>query len=114
MRKNAFTLFSTLVLIFIFSILIVNIFEIKSMSSVNIQKQYYYIQAKNHLAFLEEYTFSLKDLKTINKIEIQDNYFHIFADIKKEDKNYEADLYIKSKLHNISIHKKLSFNKTIE
>ncbi len=107
MRKKSFTLFSTLVLILIFSILIINIFETKSMSSSNIQKQYTYIQAKNHLKFLEEYIYSLKDFKTIDKIEIEDNHFGIFADIIKEVKNYEVDLYVKSKLHNISIHKKL-------
>ncbi|WP_072681395.1 hypothetical protein [Arcobacter sp. LA11] len=107
MKKKAFTLFSTLILIFIFSILIVSIFETKSMNSINIQKQYSYIQAKNHLAFLEEYITKQKDLKTIKKIEIQDNHFNILADITKKDKNYEANLYIKSKLHNISVHKKI-------
>lgn len=81
------------------------------MSSNNIQKQYNYIQAKNHLYFLEEYISSLKSLSTLEKIEIEDNYFTILADITKKNKYYEADLYIKSKLHNISIHKKLFINK---
>lgn len=114
MKKDSFTLFSTLILIFIFSILVVNIFETKSMSSTNIQKQYNYIQAKNHLYFLEEYISSLKNFDTIEKIEIEDSFFNIFADITKKSKNHQANLYVKSKLHNISIHKVISIKNLIK
>jgi len=105
--KKSFTLFSTLVLIFVFSILIVNIFETKALTSSNIQKQYLYIQGKNHLNFLEEYINKLKSLRNLDKIKIDDKNFDIFAEIIKKNKNYEVDLYIKSKLHNISLHKKV-------
>ena len=114
MRKKSFTLFLTLILIFIFSILIVNIFETKSISLNNIQKQYSYIQAKNHLEFLEEYIRNLKDFNTIGKIEIEDKNFIIFADIIKQSKKHKVDLYIKSKLYNISIHKKLFIDISIK
>ena len=107
MRKKSFTLFSTLVLIFVFSILIVNIFETKALTSSNIQKKYLHIQAKNHQSFLEEYINKLKSLRNLDKIKIDDKNFDIFAEIIKKNKNYEVDLYIKSKLHNISLHKKV-------
>lgn len=114
MKKKSFTLFSTLILIFIFSILVINIFETKSMSSNNIQKQYTYIQAKNHLYFLEEYISSLKNFDTVEKLEVEDSFFNIFAYITKKNKDYQANLYIKSKLYNISIHKLISIKNVIE
>jgi competence protein ComGC len=105
--NKAFTLFSTLILIFIFSILLINIYEVKSINSTNIIKQYSYIQAKNHLTFLNEYLLSLKDYKLLEKIEIKDNKFNIYSILKKIDTSYEAHLYVKSKIYNISVHKKL-------
>jgi hypothetical protein len=105
--KKAFTLFSTLILIFMFSILAITIFETKSISYVNIQNQHQYIQAKNHIRFLEEYIKSLNDFEVLDKIEIIERDFNIYANIKKKDSYYEAFLYVKSKLHNISLHKKL-------
>ncbi|MCP4970399.1 MAG: hypothetical protein GY932_07390 [Arcobacter sp.] len=105
---KSFTLFYTIVLVFLFSILSIYIFQIKSLNYENIKNQHQYIQAKNHMRFLEEYTISLKNLNQIYKIEIKDNDFFIFGNINKKPKsNYEANLYIKSKLHNISLHKKL-------
>lgn len=44
--KKAFTLFSVLILVFIFSILAVRIYETKSINSINIINKYKYIQAK--------------------------------------------------------------------
>lgn len=105
--KKSFTLFSTIILIFMFSILAISIFETKSISYVNIKNQHQYIQAKNHITFLEEYIESLKDFEALNKIEIVDTDFYIYTNIKKKSNYYEANLYVKSKLHNISLHKKL-------
>lgn len=105
--KKSFTLFSTIILLFIFSVLIINIFETKSLNSKNIQNQYLYIQAKNHLNFLEEYINSLKNFSSLEKIQIEDTHFNIIAKIRKKEKNYEVNLYINSNSHNISLHKKV-------
>lgn len=107
MMKKAFTLFSTLVLVFIFSVIIVNIFEVKSLSSVNIQKQYKYIQAKNHLVFLEEYVKSLADLEKLNKIQIKDEKYIIFALIKKVNTKYEIELIVEALDFNIRVYKRI-------
>ena len=94
MKQKAFTLFSTLILIFIFSILIIKIFEVKSISSVNIINQYRYIQAKNHLCFLEEYINSLENLNSLEKIKIENTDFNIFALIKKKKDKFEIELIV--------------------
>lgn len=112
MKQKGFTLFSTLILIFVFSILIIKIFEIKSISSTNIINQYKYIQAKNHLIFLEEYINSLLDLESsnldsIDKIKIEDQNFNIIALIKKEDKTNIIELIVEDLNFNIRVYKKI-------
>ena len=101
--KKSFTLFSTLILIFIFSILVIKIFETKSISSQNIVNQYKYIQAKNHLNFLEEYINSLNDFKAIDQIKIDNKDFDIYALIKKVENKYNIELVVKAVNHNIRI-----------
>ena len=108
MRKNSFTLFSTLVLIFIFSILALKIFELKAISSVNIVNQYNYIQAKNHLKFLEEYVNFLDDLESFDKIQIKNEKFEINALINKiENKKYDIELIVKNVNSNIRVYKRI-------
>lgn len=108
MKKNSFTLLSTLILVFIFSILIIKIFEVKSISSINIVNQYKYIQAKNHLDFLENYIYSLDDLDSIDKIKIINKEFDILAFIKKDQDNYQIELIVKDIKYNIRVHKKIT------
>ena len=105
--KKSFTLFSTLILIFIFSLLAIKIYEVKSLSSINIRNQYKYIQAKNHLIFLEEYIHSIDDLKTLDKIQIENLKFDIFALIKKIDVKYEIELIVKAIDSDIRLHKSI-------
>ncbi len=105
--NKAFTLFSTLILIFIFSILLINIYETKSINSTNIIKQYNYIQAKNHLNFLKEYLLALKDYNLLEKVEIKDKKFNIYANIKKVDNFYKVHLYVKSKFYDVSVYTKI-------
>ena len=110
--KKSFTLFSLLVLILLFSILTIRIFENKSISSVNIINQYKYIQAKNHLKFLEEYIQNLSTLNNIDKIEIEDNNFIIQAFIKKVSiQKFEVELIVESLNANIKVHKILELIK---
>lgn len=109
--KKSFTLFSTLILIFIFSILVIKIFEIKSISSLNITNQYNYIQAKNHLIFLEEYVTSIDDLTTVDKIQIKNENYEIFALVKKISSKYQLELFVKTINSNINLYKKLEIIK---
>lgn len=110
MKKKSFGLFSTLILVFIFSILAIKIFETKSINSQNIINQYKYIQAKNHLNFLEEYIKSL-DLETIDKIKIENEKFNIYATIEKKTTTYNIDLYCEALNFNIRVHKSLEIIK---
>ena len=105
--KKSFTLFSTLILIFVFSMLAIKIYEVKSISSINITNQYRYIQAKNHLIFLEEYIHSIDDLKTLDKIQIENIKFDIFALIKKVDVKYEIELIVKAIDSDIRLYKSI-------
>lgn len=110
MKKKSFTLFSTLILIFIFSILIIKIFEVKSMNSVNISNQYRYIQAKNHLIFLEEYIIylaTLETLESIDKVKIENEDYDIFALIKKKNNTYEIELIVEDFNFDIRVYKKI-------
>lgn len=61
-----------------------------------------YIQAKNHLIFLEEYVKSI-DLKDIESIKIEDNLFDIKA-IKSKDLKH-INLYVKSFDYNVRVTK---------
>ena len=105
--KKSFTLLSTLILISLFSILIIKIFEVKNIASTNILNQYNYIQAKNHLNFLEEYINSLDSLELIDKIQIKDDRFNIIAQIEKIDEDFIAYLDVKSINYNIRVFKKI-------
>ncbi|QKF81259.1 hypothetical protein [Halarcobacter ebronensis] len=105
--KNSFVLLFTLILIFIFSLLCTNIFETKAIASTNIINQHKYIQAKNHLKFLEEYILYLPTLESINKIEIPDESFNISANIKRVDKKYEIEMIVKNLDSDIRVYKKI-------
>lgn len=91
-------------MISLFSYIGILILQTKSIKSKNLQNQYLYIQAKNHMDFFEDYVENL-DLTTINKIEIQDNTFNIYANILFENNQYKIDMYVKAKDYNISIYK---------
>jgi hypothetical protein len=115
--KKAYTLFITIFLITVFSILSIQILEKKALRSENLTNQVLYIQAKNHLEFLKEY---LKDEISSGKssldegvetfelsktIEIIDEKFTLKA-VKSEDDKY-YNLYIKAKDYDISLYEKL-------
>lgn len=109
--KKAFTLFSVLILVFIFSILAVKIYEVKSISSINIINKYKYIQAKNHLAFLEEYIKSLSDYSSFKKITIEDENYSINAYVKEEINLYEIELVVKANDHAIRVQRVITIAK---
>ncbi len=109
--KKSFTLFSTLLLVFIFSILIIKIYETKTISSINILNQYKYIQAKNHLLFLEEYIKALDNLKALDKIKIEDINYEIFAQIEETNTKYDVELVVKAKDSSVRVYKRVEVTK---
>ena len=104
--KKSFSLLITIFLLSIFSYLAVSILETKSLRNTNLQNQYLYLQAKNHKEFLKSYINSI-DLSDIEYLNIKDNFFEIYAEIKKKTNSFEIDLYVKSKKFDISTHEKL-------
>lgn len=106
---KAFTLFSTIILVFIFSVISVNLYELKSINSLNIQNQYKYIQAKNHLNFLEVYIKSLNDFESIDsidKLQIENSKFEIIALFKKlSETKYEIEMFVKAIDFNVRVYK---------
>lgn len=109
--KKAFTLFSVLVLLFVFSLLGYKIFEVKSINSINIINQYKYIQAKNHLLFLEQYIKTLNDYSNIEKISIDDKNFQINAFVKNKSSNYQIELIVQSNEDKIRVQKLIYVSK---
>ncbi|WP_417328567.1 hypothetical protein [Halarcobacter sp.] len=109
--KKAFTLFSVLILVFIFSILAVKIYEVKSINSINIINKYKYIQAKNHLAFLEEYIKSLSDYSSFKKLAIEDENYSINAYVKEEINFYKIELVVKANNHDIRVQRVITIPK---
>lgn len=100
--KKSFSLLITIFLLSIFSYLAVSILETKSLRNTNLQNQYLYLQAKNHKEFLKAYLNSI-DLNGIENLSIKDDFFEIYAVIKKKTNFFEIDLYIKSKKFDISL-----------
>ncbi len=112
MKKNSFILIFVLIFVFLFSILALRIYELKSFSSLNIINQYKYLQAKNHLVFLENYINSLENLNLINKIQIDEEKFEIIALINKTETNrYEIEFSVKAIDYNIRVYKKVEIIK---
>lgn len=85
-----------------FSYLLIYIMQTKSIQTKNLQNQYLYIQAKNHMIFFKEYLKSV-DLKDINNLKIDDDIFDIYANINKE----KIDIFVKAKSYDISIYENL-------
>lgn len=100
--KKAYTLFLTIILLSTFSYVSLQILQTKAIKSENIKNQFLYIQAKNHLNFLEEYLKSL-DLKDIESLEIYDDFFEIKAIKSKDNKN--MNLYVKAFDYDIRVTK---------
>lgn len=105
--KKSFILLSTLLLVVLFAFLSIRIFEAKNITSINIQNQYNYIQAKNHLVFLENYIKSLESLDLTDKINIVNDNFNIYALIKKTKGDFEAELIVEALDSKIRVYKRV-------
>lgn len=102
--KRAYTLLITIVLISAFSYLAVLILETKALKNENLSNQYLYIQAKNHLNFLEDFIKN-NNLEEFEHLKIDDDIFDIYA-VKLENSNL-VDIFVKAKDYDIALHKQI-------
>lgn len=109
--KKAFTLFSVLILLFIFSIVAIRIYEVKSINSLNIINKYKYIQGKNHLMFLESYVKKLDEVSTLNNISFNTSDFEANAHFFEQTSNYKVQLEVVSNSMNIRLQKVIFITK---
>lgn len=107
--KKAYTLLITIVLISLFSYLIISTMQTKSFANKNIQNQYLYIQAKNHMDFFRNHINSMNTdkLKSMNKLELKDDLFKIEANIKDINSNLQIDIFVKSISFDIRLHERV-------
>lgn len=104
--KKSFTLLITIFLLSVFSYLAISILQTKSLRNTNLQNQYLYLQANNHKEFLKQYLNKI-ELKNLTYLEVKDDMFEIYANIKEISKSYEIDIFIKAKEFDISLHEKI-------
>lgn len=104
--KKSFMLLITILFLSIFSYISILILQTKAISNKNLENQYLYIQAKNHIDFLKNYLNSI-ELKDIQKIEIKDNIFKIYAKIDTQEEHHIIDMFVKAKNYDISIYEKV-------
>ncbi|MGB1226894.1 MAG: hypothetical protein ACPG9K_03305 [Poseidonibacter sp.] len=104
--KKSFTLLITIFLLSVFSYLAISILQTKSLRNTNLQNQYLYLQANNHKEFLKQYLNKI-ELKNLTYLQIEDDMFEIYANIKEISKSYEIDIFIKAKEFDISLHEKI-------
>ncbi len=76
--KKSYVLFITLVLVVVFSVLANFILETNSLKNEAFKQKYLYLQAKNHILFLEEYILKT-DLEDTKIIKIDNDLFEIIA-----------------------------------
>ena len=76
--KKSYVLFITLVLVVVFSILANFILETNSLKNEAFKQKYLYLQAKNHILFLEDYILKT-ELEDTKDIKIDDDLFEIIA-----------------------------------
>lgn len=107
--KKAYTLLITIVLISLFSYLIISTMQTKSFANKNIQNQYLYIQAKNHMDFFKNHinSMSTEQLKSMNKLELKDDFFEIEANINNTNSKLQIDIFVKSISFDIRLHQRV-------
>lgn len=106
--KKSFTLLFTILIVTILSLISIKIFETKSVNSTNLTNKYVYIQALNHLIFLEEYINSLEEIDDINEIIIDNKAFYIKAIFKKIALKHKISLEVKAKNFKVRVQKTLT------
>lgn len=85
-----------------FTALIVFMFEVKSIKSVNLTQEYLHTQAQLHLDFLKHYAKTLND-DSIKTLQLQEETFHLKIEVLEKS----IELYVQSNQYPIRLHESL-------
>ena len=104
--KKSYVLFITLVLVVVFSILANFILETNSLKNEAFTQKYLYLQAKNHILFLEDYILKT-DLEDTKKVKIENDLFEIIAKRYGDEKSKIFFLSVQNKEFAIKLTKQI-------
>ena len=104
--KKSYVLFITLVLVVVFSVLANFILETNSLKNEAFKQKYLYLQAKNHISFLEDYILKT-NLEDTKKVKIENDLFEIIATRYGEEKSKLFFLSVKNKKFDIRLTKQI-------
>ena len=104
--KKSYVLFITLVLVVVFSVLANFILETNSLKNEAFKQKYLYLQAKNHILFLEDYILKT-DLEDTKDIKIDDDLFEIIAKRYGDENRKLFFLSVKNKKFDIRLTKQI-------
>ena len=104
--KKSYVLFITLILVVVFSVLANFILETNSLKNEAFTQKYLYLQAKNHILFLEDYILKT-DLEDTKKVKIENDLFEIIAKRYGDEKSKLFFLSVKNKKFDIRLTKQI-------
>ncbi|PRM89519.1 hypothetical protein CJ671_07180 [Aliarcobacter cryaerophilus] len=104
--KKSYVLFITLILIVVFSVLANFILETNSLKNEAFTQKYLYLQAKNHILFLEDYILKT-DLEDTKKVKIENDLFEIIAKRYGDEKSKIFFLSVQNKDFAIKLTKQI-------
>lgn len=104
--KKSYVLFITLILVVVFSVLANFILETNSLKNEAFTQKYLYLQAKNHILFLEEYILKT-DLEDTKTIKIDNDLFEIIAKKYGEEQSKLFFLSVQNKKFAIRLTKQI-------
>ena len=104
--KKSYVLFITLVLVVVFSILANFILETNSLKNEAFKQKYLYLQAKNHISFLEDYILKT-NLEDTKKVKIENDLFEIIARRYGDEKSKIFFLSVQNKDFAIKLTKQI-------
>ena len=104
--KKSYVLFITLILVVVFSVLANFILETNSLKNEAFTQKYLYLQAKNHILFLEDYILKT-DLEDTKKVKIENDLFEIIAKRYGDENSKLFFLSVKNKEFDIRLTKQI-------
>ena len=104
--KKSYVLFITLILVVVFSVLANFILETNSLKNEAFTQKYLYLQAKNHISFLEDYILKT-NLEDTKKVKIENDLFEIIAKRYGDEKSKIFFLSVQNKDFAIKLTKQI-------
>ena len=104
--KKSYVLFITLIIVVVFSVLANFILETNSLKNEAFTQKYLYLQAKNHILFLEDYILKT-DLEDTKKVKIENDLFEIIAKRYGDEKSKIFFLSVQNKDFAIKLTKQI-------